>query len=246
MHPTSSRLDEFAQNATFSFAIPFERFKRKVKKSRPFQSFRHRFHIPPPQIHRPIITIGTIRSGSTVLAKCLGKHPSILYTDSELTTEWCDLANIEIARSGQPWIHCPPYRGLDATATRCNRVRNGFADILAREGGGPNTRILNKNPHLWNKLPFLRKIFPDAKLIITSRDLRSTVASIKQLCLRKNRKSGIKHYFPTDRESCYLSIPPASPNEREASRIFPGGDVVVLAESKGGWMINIFILRIHS
>ena len=159
-----------------------------------------------------------------------GKNPSILYTDSELTTEWCDLANIEIARSSSHCIHCPPYRELDATATRCNRVRNGFADILARQGGGPNTRILDKNPHLWNKLTFLRKIFPDAKLIITSRDLRSTVASIKQLWLRQNRKSGKKYYFPTDRECCWLVIPPASPHEREASRIFPGGDVVALAE----------------
>ncbi len=140
------------------------------------------------------------------------------------------MAEIDIARTANNKASCPPYTEMDATETRCQRVLSGFAEFMARKGGGRNTRFLNKNPHLWNKLPFLRAIFPDAALLITSRDIRSTVASAKLLWTELNEEWGKRYYFPKNPEHCWSVTPPAPPDEMEASRIFPGGDAVVLAE----------------
>lgn len=226
----TSMIDKFVHYPIWSLVRTVEKLRRKAYRSSAFQSFRRHFHISSTPIQRPIFIIGTVRSGKTTLAKCLGNHPSIMYVGHELTTEWCDLAEIEIARSKNNKAHCPPYTELEATKTRCHRVRNGFADILASKGGGRQTRFLDDNPHLWNKLSFVRKIFPDAHLIIASRDIRSTVASAKLLWINGNATTGKRYYFPQNHAHCWSVIPPASPDAMEARRIFPGGDIAVLAE----------------
>lgn len=230
MHQTPIYIEESVQVSTFSIAIAFERLKRKIEMASHFQFLRHFLHKPPPPIDNPIFLIGTVRSGKTSFAKWLGKNPRIMYLGYELTTEWCELAEIEIARTDNNRTVCPPYTDREVTETLCNRVRNGFAEIRTQNGGSHFTRLLDDNPHLWNKLPFVRKIFPEAALIIISRDLRNTVASMKRLWINGNKNSGKKYYFPRNPEHCWGVIPPTSSDEKEDSRIFPGGDVAVLAE----------------
>ena len=226
----TSMIDKFVHYPVWSLVRTVEKLRRKTYRSSAFQSFRRHFHISSTPIQRPIFIIGTVRSGKTTLAKCLGNHPSIMYVGHELTTEWCDLAEIEIARSENNKAHCPPYTEMDATSARCDRVRKGFADILASKGGGRQTRFLDDNPHLWNKLSFVRKIFPDAQLIIASSDIRNSVASAKLLWIKGNAITAKKYYFPQNHTHCWSVIPPACPDAMEASRIFPGGDIAVLAE----------------
>jgi len=217
-------------NAVLSFARTSERLRRRVYRTRFYQSFRRRLNKLPPLIERPIFIVGTVRSGTTLLARCLGRHSRIMYVRYELTAEWSEFAGIEIARSTNKMASCPPYTDSDVSKVCCDRVRRGFAEMVAIRGGTGNTRFLNKNPHLWNKLPFLRAIFPDATLIVTSRDIRSTVASMLLLWERGNSTWGKRYYFPRDPAQCWGVIPPAVPDESEASRIFPGGEVTALAE----------------
>jgi len=225
-----AKVDLFVRHPLLSFAKASERLTRQARRTNTFRSFRSRFHIPLPPVERPIFIVGTIRSGSTVLAQCLGDHPRILYDRSELTAEWCDFAGIEIARSFNRLLHCPPYTAADATDACCQRVRSGFAEFMVKKGGTRNTRFFNKNPHLWNKLPFLRVIFPDAKLIVTSRDIRSTVASIKGMWIRGKERTGLQYYVPQDHARCWGVISSTTSEALDTSRIFPGGNVTALAE----------------
>lgn len=190
------------------------------------------------EIKRPIFNVGTVRSGSTLMGKCLGEHPEVLYLGFELNPEWCEFAGIEIAApgsSGRPetatnFGHCPALSEKDATSERCLSGRQGFSDFFVKSGGGSQKRFFNKNPHLSNKLPFLKQIFPDACLIITCRDLRSTVASIKRLWTALYKDIGSKHYLPADSNACWSCSPPVDPEEVDSARAFPGGDVKFIAE----------------
>jgi hypothetical protein len=158
-----------------------------------------------------------------------------MYAGRELTAEWCDFAGIEIARTHNRHPSCPPYGESDATEERRQNVREGFADLVARSNPAA-ARFLDKNPHLWNKLPFLKKIFPDATIVITSRDIRSTVASMKLLWEKQNKESGKRYFFPGESRSCWgvlSSVPSAG---EDAPRIFPGGSVAALAE----YWLNVY------
>lgn len=181
----------------------------------------------------PIFMVGTVKSASTITAQCLGEHPNVVYprmAHFELSPEWCELAEIEIAAPITKIHSCPSVNAGDATDNICQKVRKGFTKIFLEEGGNKDTRFLNKSPHLWNKLSFVHKIFPDTNLIITSRDIQSTVASTKRLFIDVEKTFGIKHYLPPDPKQCWSCIFPTSSIKADSYRTFPGGDVSVLAE----------------
>jgi hypothetical protein len=184
----------------------------------------------PPPIERPIFLVGTVRGGTTLLAKCLGAHPEVHYLGFELSREWCELADMEIAGPGPEKPSCPPYTEADATEELRQKARSGFARIFFEKGGQKGKRLLNKNPHLWNKIAFVKAIFPDAGFVVTSRDIRSSAASTKLLWMKMEKDWGIKHYLPQNPEYCWSCTPPASVDTMDPSRVFPGGHISVLAD----------------
>jgi hypothetical protein len=186
---------------------------------------REQLGIGAPALRRPIFLVGTVRSGTTYFARCVADHPQVINAGFELSREWHDLAGIEIATPGLPCANCPPA-GPEAVAGRMDEVRDGFARLHLAKGGWSGTRLFNKSPHLWNKLQLVRALFPDAILLVTSRDLRSTVASTKRLWEKMEKDWQVRHYLPEDPEACWSCVP----NHSDAARLFPGGDVAVLAE----------------
>ncbi|MEQ9667095.1 sulfotransferase [Coleofasciculus sp. G2-EDA-02] len=188
--------------------------KLKERLSRKLRKFSWNFREAPP-LKRPVFIVGTVRSGTSIFAKCLGEHPNLIYPryrHFELTPEWCDLAGIDMAAVITKRHKCPPLKSSDATDNICEQVRQGFAKILVEEGGNKNMRFVNKNPHLWNKLPFLQAIFPDANLVIISRDIYSTVASTKRLFIANNTRHGLNYYLPPEPQSCWRCIFPGYPD----------------------------------
>jgi hypothetical protein len=200
-----------------------------------FRHFPLNFQTVPPLV-KPIFLVGTMRGGTTIIAKCLASHPNVCYptlSHFELSPEWVDLAKIEIAAPITKMHNCPPLYRNDVTDEIAHRVREGFAKLLLVEGGNQKTRFFNKSPHLWNKLPFVNAIFPDASLLIVSRDLQSTVASLKLFLSKQEKDSGTKHYLPPEPEQCWNCIHSNSlsrENQVNSERVFPGGDISVLAE----------------
>lgn len=205
--------------------IALERARRWVYRRQMFQSLG----FPASPLRRPIFLVGTVRSGTTYLGRCLGDHPQVINAGFELSQEWYELAGLEIATPGLPCVHCPPAVP-EAVAGREEQVRAGFAQLHMDKGGWRGTRLFNKSPHLWNKLPLVRALFPDAVLLISSRDVWSTVASTKRLWEKVARDRGIKHYLspktrqhvgasraPTRRASFRAATPLSSPSTGCAS-----------------------------
>jgi len=182
-----------------------------------------------PLLRNPIFMVGSMRSGSTYLARCLDGHPALAYVGYELTRQWERYGGLWFG-DGRQTAHCPPLSRGDALHTRRTALRRGFADTASRDRRGSAQRMLNKNPHLWNKLPFLREVFPDASLVIVSRDIHSTVASLKAFWIRECRARGVRKYLPESWDYCWSTVPPALPEHMDRRRLFPGGAVSVLAE----------------
>ncbi|MEQ9000872.1 MAG: sulfotransferase [Coleofasciculus sp. B1-GNL1-01] len=211
----------------------YDQFRRFVAEPLiRFRRFSLNFRELPPLVN-PIFMVGTAKGGTTLLANCMGHHPNIChptYAHFELSPEWCKLADIDIAALATHKQNCPPLRAEDVTDTIRQNVREGFARLMVEEGGSKNTRFFNKSPHLWNKLPFVHSIFPDAHLLVSSRDIVSSVASLKETWAKQHKLTGVKYYFPIDGKHCWSSIWPNSSAQIEPERTFPGGEVSVLAE----------------
>jgi hypothetical protein len=203
--------------------VILERARRRLYRTHAFQETRQRLGIAAPPLRRPLFLVGTVRSGTTYFARCVADHPQVINAGFELSREWHELAGIEIATPGLPCAHCPPA-GPEAVAGRTDQVRDGFARLHLSKGGWSGTRLFNKSPHLWNKLPLVRALFPDAVLLVTSRDLRSTVASTKRLWEKMEKDWQVRHYLPEDPEACWSVSGP------DPARLFPGGDAAVLAD----------------
>lgn len=199
--------------------IVLEKARRRFFRTRAFKSLG----LSAPPLRRPIFLVGTVRSGTTYFARCVGDHPQVINAGFELSKEWHELTGVEIATPGLSCIHCPPA-GPEVVAGREEQVRAGFARLHMAKGGWSGTRLFNKSPHLWNKLPLVRALFPDAILLVSSRDVRSTVASTKRLWEKMERDWGMKHYLPEDPDACW------STEGADPQRLFPGGDAAVLAE----------------
>lgn len=199
--------------------IVIEKARRRLFRTRAFQ----RLGLSAPPLRQPLFMVGTVRSGTTYFGRCVADHPQVINAGFELSKEWHELAGIEIATPGLPCAHCPPA-GPEAVAGREEQVRAGFARLHMVKGGWSGTRLFNKSPHLWNKLPLVRALFPDAVLLVTSRDLHSTVASTKRLWEKMEKDWGMKHYLPEEPAACWSVQGP------DPARLFPGGDAAVLAE----------------
>ena len=192
--------------------------------------FRNRFDISPPAIRRPLFLVGTVRSGTTFIAEILGAHPCVQYAGFELSAEWMSLSDMEIAGPGLPAAECAPLWGNAATPEVQGDIQRGFSEIHLRKGGWRFSRMLNKNPHLWNKLSFIRGVFPDAGLIITSRDIRSTVASTKMLWIKMEKEMGVRHLLPSDRAYCWSCHLMADKDPIYKAGYRPGTDIWALAD----------------
>ncbi|NNE18896.1 MAG: hypothetical protein HKN10_10515, partial [Myxococcales bacterium] len=184
---------------------------------------------PEPVRDQPVIVVGSIRGGTTILSRCLGGHPQLRSIGFELTREWRKLAGLAMSTSANEDPGCPAYDADHGTPELLERAREGFCELAADNGVRPGMRWLMKNPHLWNKLPLVRAIFPRATLVVTGRDLRSTVASLKQLWSAAHVRHGTRYYLPKDKAECFHIARGSSPGV-DPSRVFPEGGVAVLAD----------------
>jgi Sulfotransferase family len=187
-------------------------------------------------IIRPIFIVGTVRSGTTLLAEMLDRSPHIAYCPFELKDLWSQAGGIPMASAKTRDLICPQCSGMDMQVDqRESLTASFFRRMTTCVGKAPGATFLNKNPHLSNKLPLVSALFPDARFIWIYRDLPQVVASIKRLFEDVCQRQGTWHWWP------YLSVmtgsrcwnafhSPDLPQEISAERIFPGGDVGFIAE----------------
>jgi len=189
-------------------------------------------HRPVPDITKTILLCGSMRGGTSVLARCIASHPQVRHFGFELSAAWSHFGDVQCLATFLPHTECPPLTAADATPDRVRRLRQGFARMFARRGGKQGDWFLAKNPHLANKMFFVREVFPSAALVITSRDVRSTVASLKQIHASIYRSSGWRWYLPPERDACFRFQRPGD----DPDRCFPGGRASVYAE----YWLNVY------
>lgn len=202
------------------------RLTRRLRREERRLSLRLRGPAP---VERPIFLVGTVRGGTTLLAELLGAHPGVVHLGFELSDLWSRDVGVAIACPDTDDPHCPALGAADATTARRAAARHALGRRAAL-AGGRGRRVLNKNPHFCNKLPFLHALFPDAALVVVGRDVRSTVASTIAMWRRLEEGYGIRHLLPAEATACWSCSPPAAADLVAAERSFPGGDAAVVAE----------------
>ena len=143
----------------------------------------------PSRICKPVIIVGTGRAGSTMLFNMLGAHPYLVPTrgfpDGEDTEMWVKVGGAFIAgfgslKSKSPVgsCFCLPMDETDIEQSRCQSIHTYLVNKYSQLNDSQK-RLLNKNPHLSNKVSFIHAIFPDVKLVHLIRHPLAVITSWK-------------------------------------------------------------------
>jgi len=111
---------------------------------------------PSDPLRRPIVVIGSARSGTTVLAELLAQHPDVHYEEEPRLT-W------RIGNDRKSDL----LRPEDARPDVIREIRERFADRVRSAG---KTRLLEKTPSNALRLAFIDAVMPDAVFIHILRD----------------------------------------------------------------------------
>ncbi|MEN0019914.1 MAG: sulfotransferase [Planctomycetota bacterium] len=131
-----------------------------------------------PRLRKPIILIGTERSGTTWLGCAFREHP-------DLAIMW---------EPRHIWSHghyLKPHERLtadDATPSGIRWIREQFLKQVIAQG---RQRISEKTPINTLRVPYVHAAFPDAKFLFLVRDGRSVVRSTAEIAASGVRKGSI-------------------------------------------------------
>lgn len=133
-------------------------------------------HLPQlKSVKMPIFIVGTGRSGSTILGKVLSMHRDVGFLN-EPKALWYTIVKEEDVNGH--FNRGPARYHLDerqATLERIKQARRLFSFYSILTG---SKRVLDKNPEITFRVPFVRAIFPDARFVFLVRNGWDTVHSI--------------------------------------------------------------------
>jgi len=129
------------------------------------------------KVDRPLFILGTGRSGTTILGKILSMHREVGWLN-EPKLFWhvaCHYEDLNGNYTNQP----ARYRLFEEDAGEATRIaiRNLYAHYLRSTR---NSRVLDKYPELIFRVPFIKRIFPDARFLLLVRNGYDTCRSIAQ------------------------------------------------------------------
>jgi hypothetical protein len=112
----------------------------------------------------PIVLVGAQRSGTTWMGRLLGERPEIAY--------WVEPRQVW---SFGHWFR-PDDRltAADATPLVKRHIRRRFLEYAERRG---KSRFCEKTPNNCCRLPFVRAVLPEARILLIVRDGRSVIRS---------------------------------------------------------------------
>lgn len=121
------------------------------------------------RIRRPILLIGSPRSGTTLLGSLLAKHPSVAYWE-EPRTIW--------SQGKLAWREDDRLTASDLSSSLARRIDDRFGRFLDE---ADRERFAEKTPSNTLRLPFIHALYPDARVVHLVRDGRAVVASMGRL-----------------------------------------------------------------
>ncbi len=195
-------------------------------------------------VDRPVFVIGCGRSGTTMLFEMLKAHPGLAPTtghpDGEDHVGWVThgravisgiYGNAETGNTGEALGHacCLHMTAEDVTPEIRDAMHRYYREEVLRDQAGK--RVVNKCPHLSNKLGYVQAIFPDARIIHLVRDPVAMTASwINIMSLVPD----LTLYWPETAFPC-LWVLPRKGDLTDAvlarnDRFYPGGGLLRFAD----------------
>jgi hypothetical protein len=193
-------------------------------------------------VHSPVFIVGCGRSGTTLLFDLLKHHPGLAPTtghpDGEDHVGWIHHGGAVISGLANPqrdtghvgYEFCLHMNEGDVSEEiRRSMHRYYRTEVLGRR---TSARVVNKCPHLANKLRYVRALFPDARFLHIIRDPVAMVASwVKVMATVPD----LALYWPDSKYPCLWvfqaeGIPNKAVRLAREERIFPGGGLLRLAD----------------
>ena len=138
-------------------------------------------------VDRPVFIVGTMRSGTSFLGLALNQADTMHGCPFELRRVWSRAGRVPMASDVVDNV-CPCLGKNDVWPGQADSLKKAFQNEIIRNLGDkklhPQSRFLNKCPHLCNKLGLVDVLFPEATYIWTVRSLKDVVISLKTLLLR--------------------------------------------------------------
>lgn len=192
-----------------------------------------------PKVRQPVFVVGCGRSGTTLLFDLLSTHPSLArttgYPDGEDHEGWIRHGKCVMAGIGN--VHHSKYgNGINGEQYCLHMSADDVTDEIVRDmhdyywrevlAGDRAKRVINKQPHLSNKLGYVLGIFPDARIVHIVRDCEPMVAS--WLAVMDDHPSLVVYWPREERLPCLWLMPkPADPTALSRlarhESFFPGG-----------------------
>lgn len=132
------------------------------------------------QLDRPLVIVSAPRSGSTLLFETLACSTQLWTVGGE--AHWL-IEGDPALQPGAPGIDDNRLDARHATPERLNTMRTRFIERLRdargqRWHGAGSLRVLEKTPKNALRIPFIDRLFPDARYLFLWRDPRENLASI--------------------------------------------------------------------
>ncbi len=136
----------------------------------------------------PVFVLGTGRSGTTIFGKVLGMHRDMLFLNEPKAMWHCACALDDVMGSYQLGEAAYTMGCEDADEVTAKRIRKLYSYALLVTGSG---RVLDKYPEMIFRVPFVKAIFPDAKLLFLIRNGYDALRSIATWSGRAGRQTPV-------------------------------------------------------
>jgi hypothetical protein len=119
------------------------------------------------QIEKPIFVLGVPHSGTSWLGKAITQDPEIVHIpETNYIWMWGNFKKAD------------DTLGEEALTPKIKKhIEQQFVEHLKKHNG---KRICDKTPRNCLRIPFIRTVFPDAKIILITRDGRSVMSSMSK------------------------------------------------------------------
>jgi LPS sulfotransferase NodH len=129
---------------------------------------------------RPVFIVSSPRSGSTLLFETLAKVPNVYTIGDESHALIEGIAGLHPASRE---FSSNRLTAVDASAAVASALRSRLdRELRDRDGNAPppdgRIRVLEKTPKNSLRVPFLARIFPEARFVYLHRDVRQTLSSM--------------------------------------------------------------------
>jgi hypothetical protein len=136
------------------------------------------------RIHKPIILLGSGRSGTSLLGRIFSRHPEVAY----------------LPEPRPIWMYGNSYRNdhylteKDLKPRIARYIDHRFAEFLEKSG---RMRFAEKTPSNCLRIRFIHALYPDCKIIHIYRDGRDVVRSMLKIQEKKPRKGILRDRMAT-------------------------------------------------